>query len=290
MTRFYPGQLVLSMSASVIYHRLVERITALNGVPRDPVTPRRLGGAMCVPFGKILRGKVIPNTVTKTLHTDKVYDPELKEKSIEAFPYYSPLRSQIKAIKSFDRPVILVDDLLHHGGRFEALEPMLREEGVEIKKLVLGMISGYGRDTMATKGVPVDSIYYIPNLRNWFVESTLYPFIGGDTVRRDTVKVAGLTPSINMILPYAAPPVQGSTPEAAFEFSACCIRNARNILLVLESEYRALFARNLTLSRLSEAVILPLCPDKGECVSYDPNLAASVYLENDLEMLYRTRK
>ena len=230
------------------------------------------------------------NTVTKTLHTDKVYDPELKEKSIEAFPYYSPLRSQIKAIKSFDRPVILVDDLLHHGGRFEALEPMLREEGVEIKKLVLGMISGYGRDTMATKGVPVDSIYYIPNLRNWFVESTLYPFIGGDTVRRDTVKVAGLTPSINMILPYAAPPVQGSTPEAAFEFSACCIRNARNILLVLESEYRALFARNLTLSRLSEAVILPLCPDKGECVSYDPNLAASVYLENDLEMLYRTRK
>ena len=57
MTRFYPGQLVLSMSASVIYHRLVERITALNGVPRDPVTPRHLGGAMCVPFGKILRNQ-----------------------------------------------------------------------------------------------------------------------------------------------------------------------------------------------------------------------------------------
>ena len=236
--------------------------------------------------------QIVSNFTWKRLSgkKDPTVDPELKEKSIEAFPYYSPLRSQIKAIKSFDRPVILVDDLLHHGGRFEALEPMLREEGVEIKKLVLGMISGYGRDTMATKGVPVDSIYYIPNLRNWFVESTLYPFIGGDTVRRDTVKVAGLTPSINMILPYAAPPVQGSTPEAAFEFSACCIRNARNILLVLESEYRALFARNLTLSRLSEAVILPLCPDKGECVSYDPNLAASVYLENDLEMLYRTRK
>ena len=84
------------MSASVIYHRLVERITALNGVPRDPVTPRHLGGAMCVPFGKILRGKVIPNTVTKTLHTDKVYDPELKEKSIEAFPVLFAAASQIK--------------------------------------------------------------------------------------------------------------------------------------------------------------------------------------------------
>ena len=58
----------------------------------------------------------------------------------------------------------------------------------------------------------------------------------------------------------------------------------------LESEYRALFARNLTLSRLSEAVILPLCPDKGSCMEYDENLAASVYLENDLETLWRMKE
>jgi len=38
----------------------------------------------------------------------------------------------------------------------------------------------------------------------------------------------------------------------------------------------------------SVAVILPLCPDKGTCLGYDPNLAASVYLENDLEQLLRT--
>lgn len=290
MTGFYPGQLVLSLSASVIYHRLVDMITTLNNVPKEPVEPRMLGDYMCVPFGKILRGKVIPNTVTKTLHTDKVFEPELKEDAIEAFPYYSPLSSQIKGIKSFDRPVILVDDLLHRGGRFEALEPMFKEAGVEIKRVILGMISGYGRDTMATKGLEADSVYFIPNLRFWFVESTLYPFIGGDTVRRDTVQVAGLTPSINMILPYAVPPLKDCSGESLFEFSACCIRNARDILLVLEAEYRDQFSRNLTLSRLSEAVILPLCPDKGDCVSYDPNLAASVYLENDLQMLYRTRK
>ena len=39
--------------------------------------------------------------------------------------------------------------------------------------------------------------------------------------------------------------------------------------------------------RLPEAVILPLCPDKGTCLHYDPNLSASVYLENDLEQLLR---
>ena len=61
------------------------------------------------------------------------------------------------------------------------------------------------------------------------------------------------------------------------------------MLRILEQEYRAIFARNLTLSRLSEAVNLPLCPDRGECINYDPNLAASVYLQNDLDMLARTR-
>ena len=287
MTRLYPGQLVLSLSASVIYHRLVDKITQINQVPGEPTTPRVLGNDMCVPFGKILRGKVVPNTVTKTIHTDKVYEPDLDSYRIEAFPYYSPLRSQVRAIKSFGRPVILVDDLLHKGGRFDALEPYLREEGVEVKKVLLGMISGYGRDAMATRGFEADSIYSIPNLKFWFVESTLYPFIGGDTVRRDTMKVAGLMPSVNIVLPYMVPPLKGCSEESLFELSACCVRNSRDILLALESEYRALFGRNLTLSRLSEAVILPLCPDKGDCINYDPNLAASVYLDNDLEMLHR---
>ena len=55
----------------------------------------------------------------------------------------------------------------------------------------------------------------------------------------------------------------------------------------LEREYRVLYGRNLTLSRLPEAVVLPLCPDKGTCLSYDPNLSPSVYLENDVEQLLR---
>ena len=68
-----------------------------------------------------------------------------------------------------------------------------------------------------------------------------------------------------------------------------CLENARDILLALEADYRALCARNLTLSRLGEAVVLPLCPDKGSCMAYDPSRAASTYLENDLEMLRRLR-
>ena len=60
-------------------------------------------------------------------------------------------------------------------------------------------------------------------------------------------------------------------------------------LLALEAEYRFLYARNLTLNRLSEAVILPLYPDKGGCMTYDLSRTASTYLEEDIELLKRVR-
>ncbi|MFQ9289961.1 MAG: hypothetical protein ACLR39_04280 [Oscillospiraceae bacterium] len=50
-----------------------------------------------------------------------------------------------------------------------------------------------------------------------------------------------------------------------------------------------LYARNLTLNRLSEAVILPLYPDKGGCMTYDLSRTASTYLEEDIELLKRVR-
>ena len=290
MAELYPGNLVIAVSASVLYHRLVDKIIALNNVPREVQVPRKLGQMMCVPFGKILRGTVAPNTVTKTLHTDKVYEPDMSTCTVEAFPGYTPLRTQVKALKSFRRPAILVDDVLNRSGiRISAIAPLLREEGVDVKTFLLGIITGYGKNTLAAMGLEAEWVYYVPNMRNWFMESSLYPFIGGDQVRRDFMKVAGLAPSINLIQPYTQPPLRGASDEALFNFSACCIRNARDVLSVLEQEYRKVFARNLTLSRLSEAVNLPLCPDRGSCLNYDPNLAASVYLESDLELLYRSR-
>ena len=98
----------------------------------------------------------------------------------------------------------------------------------------------------------------------------------------------GLLPGVNHILPYAAPTCQAECGrEAALQLSRTCLECARDVLSTLEQEYLALYGRNLTLSRLPEAVILPLCPDKGTCLGYDPNLSASVYLENDLEQLLR---
>nr|WP_325186189.1 cytidyltransferase-related domain protein [uncultured Oscillibacter sp.] len=287
----YPGMLVLSFNAEVIYHRLVGMLTALNGVPAEPASPRMLGPKMCVPFGKILRGSAVPNTVTKTIHTDKVFAPDLRSFTIEAFPGYAPLESQIRTVRSFRRSVMLVDDLLHSGNRIQVLDPLLRREGVEVDRCVVGLLSGRGRDLMAARGREVDSVYYIPNMRAWFVESTMYPFIGGDTVGGARPSVPGLTPAVNLILPYAFPKFYKECGrEAVFAFSKTCLTNSRDILLALESAYRERYARNLTLSRLSEAVILPLSPDKGNCLRYDASLPASMCLENDLKMLLRMRE
>ena len=75
---------------------------------------------------------VVPNTVTKTLHTEKRFTPTLDSFRSRSISMYATIPNQIKTIKSFGRPVILVDDLLHKGYRIKALEPRFKENGVEI--------------------------------------------------------------------------------------------------------------------------------------------------------------
>lgn len=288
MVQLFPGELVLSIDAHVMTQKLIEQITQINGVPSQPTSPRKLGPLMCVPFGKLLRGKVIPNTVTKTLHTDKVFEPDIRHFTVEAYPGFSSLRTQMKVIKSFRRPAIMVHDLLHSSHRMQTLSPLCAEEGVNIHTVLVGVISGRGQDLMLQQGHHAQGVYFVPNLRAWCVESTVYPFIGGDTVRRPGPAIANLLPSVNLILPYASIRIFNQCDrKAVFDYSLTCLENARDLLTVLEAEYRGRFGRNLTLNRLAEVVNLPLCPDKGPSINYDYNLTASGYVQNDIEMLQR---
>ncbi len=288
LTGLYPGSLLLTLSSDVVHQRLLERITEFNGVSAVPQTPAKLGPYMCVPFGKMLRGMILPNTVTKTIHTDKVYEPDLRTHTTEAFPFYPPIPFQVRTIKSFERPVVLVDDVMHPGNRIRILAPYLRREEIDVRMVLVGLLSGRGKDLMEEQNLPVDGAYFVPTLREWFVESTLYPFFGGDTVRRPKSPLPGLLPGINRIYPYMDPHFSGNcTRQSVFDLSEKCLLSALEVMGVLEQVYREQYYRNLTLSRLGEAVILPLCPDKGMCVHYDPNLAPSVYLKNELEQLMR---
>ncbi len=284
----YPGNLVLSFDSGVMNNQIVDKIADLNQVPNEPLALRKLGASMCVPFGKILKGSAVPNTVTKSLHTEKRFEPGISRFQITELPYHSPLINQIRTIKSFRRPVLLVDDLLHKGYRMKELDPLLKQENIQVSELVVGILSGRGKDLMEIQNRKVESVYFIPNLRSWFDESGLYPFLGGDGVHREGSANAGLIPSVNLILPYVAPNFLMDVPKAAlYDFSMTCLENARDILTAVEEEYQAVYERKLTLNRLSEAINSPRYPDKGINMSYDLNLAPSLYLSNDIESLIR---
>ncbi|SCY51448.1 cytidyltransferase [Alkaliphilus peptidifermentans] len=290
LTNLYPGNLVLSFDRNIIDETLVRKICDENDVSPIPSRPRQLGDLMCVPFGNILNRMIVPNTITKSLHTEKMFTPDLKSFTIGAYPYYLDLKNQMKMIRSFSRPVILVDDLLNKGYRFKALDPLLKSESIDVKKIIVGILSGRGKELMEIQNRKVDCAYFIPKLRLWFNENLLYPFIGGDTLWRGVYPEKSLLSSINLIFPYTSPAfIHGVTNEAIYDLSEISILNAIKILEALEIEYQRVNERKLTLSLLGEVILYPRCPDQGKNMHYDLNLNPSSYLKNDLELLRRLK-
>ena len=249
ITKLYPGHLVLSFDRTMLYENLIRKICDDNKVSSKPSTPRVLGEAMCVPFGAVFKRWILPNTVSKSLHAERFFSPDVESYVIKAYPHYLDIENQVKRIKSFNRPVILVDDLLNKGYRIKAIEPLLREEGVEIKTVLVGVMSGRGKALIENEGIKVDSAYFIPRLKVWFNESLMYPFLGGDTLWRGVVPTRNLIPSINQILPYTSPNyISGSSMKAIYDLSEICIENSIEILRVLEDEYQYLHENSFNFS------------------------------------------
>lgn len=288
LCNLFPGQLVLPFDSNMLHQGLIKKICAENEVPSTPIVPRTLGKAMCVPYGDILDRYIIPNTVTKALHTEKYFDTDMKSFSIGEFPHYMNLENQIKMLKSFNKPIILVDNILHKGYRMKALDPLFKEEDLKVQKIIVAILSARGKDLMDYQNRKVESVYFIPRLKIWFNENALYPFIGGDALWRGKFPERNLLPSINLIMPYTSPNfIRGASNTALFDLSKTCIENAIDILTTLESEFHFMNERNLTLSSLGQVFTIPRCPDHGRDIKYDLNLNASHYLRNDLELLNR---
>ncbi|MDO4568199.1 MAG: hypothetical protein Q4B99_04480 [Clostridia bacterium] len=152
----------------------------------------------------------------------------------------------------------------------------------------MGILSGRGRDLMRVRGLEADCEYFIPQLRYWFTESVQYPFIGGDVIDAGQ-SVAGLAPSVNLILPYTWPRYLRNAPDGAVRrFSQTCLSNARSILRALESCHQLRYNTALTLRRLGEALYRPFLPEKGATVHYDLNAPASACVAEDELVFART--
>ena len=289
--RLYPGQFILPLYQHRVYHKLAQLITQKNGVPLEPSEPRELGPYLCVPYGEILKKRVLPNTVTKSLHTEKFFASDLTGWQIEESPQYMTLAHQMKMIDSFDRPVLLVDDLLNKGYRLKRLMPLFKDQGIELDTLYLGLISRRGRAIADDYALKVEAAYELPQLRHWFAESKCYPYLGGDSVADVKSDIsAAFWPSINLIYPYNRIPFLHHLPiERQYDFSAACIDNAIELLEVLETIYQDRTYRHPQLRHLPEWIYQARYPYYGRGIVPEESLKPSRLLRQDREWLERMR-
>lgn len=290
LTMLFPGNLVLAFDRRILEQMLMKKVCKENEVPSTPLNSKKLGDDICVSYGNILNRLIIPNTVTKSLHTEKIFSTDLKDFSIEEFPNYLNLKNQIKTLKSFNKSIILIDDLLNKGYRIKALDPILNKENIDVKKIIVGILSGRGKELMEIQNRLIDYAYFIPNLNLWFTEQLLYPFMGGDSIINSNKNSTNLISSINLILPYAYPQfIKNANYESIFHLSKTCLENSLEILQILELIYENLNERNLTLENLGEVFITPRIPYLGDDISYDTNKLTSTYIKAHLELLKRLK-
>ena len=289
MAGLYPGKLLLSFNTGAIQNKIIRKMAMLNGVSTT-ATPGPKGPYMAVPFGKALGDVLVPNTVTKTLVVEKYFNRLEKGFTIAESPGNSPLDTQVKMIRSFGRPVVLIDDLLHKSHRMNKLGPILRANDVDVMEVLVGVMTGNAMDRMEASNTKVESAYFLPTLELWLNERDCYPFIGGDSLESAGKRGIRRGASANLVLPYIKPGFLGNEKgDEAYIYSEVCLRNARSILKVLEEEYQKAFGRKLTLKRLGEVMTIPRIPEVDRGVSFDENLEPSVFIDNDLERLARLK-
>lgn len=277
LTKLYPNSLVLSFDVQMLQQALVEKISEISLNDSD---------YLCVPFGNVFSGKTVAGIATKSLHIEKCFNYDTGDFEITQYPFYSPISKQIDVIKSFNKSVILVDDVMHNCHEIIGIDKILRDKDVDVKKIVAGILSSNGKDIMEIRGRKVDSAYFIPNLRLWLRESMLYPFLGGNTVLSENELKLNLIPSINQILPYASPSfMKDAAKDVIYDLSMLCLENAKDICKTLEQEYKTIFDKNLVLKNLCEVLSTPRYPVKGKNLCYDLNQKISEYIENDIKNL-----
>lgn len=298
LRNMYSDNLILTVNSGLMQNKIIklvrnknkeyseEKNDGKNGVDAQN---RALGRNMAVPFGQIMKNTMIPNTVTKSIHMEKVFDPTVTTYHMIESKHYAAISNQVKTIGAFERPVILIDDIMHKGYKIQKLNPILKREEIEVDSIVAGIISANGRDIANAGGRNTQSAYFLPNLQAWFNESGQYPYIGEDAVidRGNEEINYG---SINLILPYAAPLfLRDKSKKELYQFSMTCLLNAKDIFTVIEKIYQEKFERKLTLSRLSEVFTKVSIPDEIMDKKWDDSKSPSDYIKEDIDRLHRLK-
>lgn len=292
LTKLFPGSLIMSFDVNMLQNSLVDQVCKINRVSsNDLFNNSELGKYICVPYGNIFNGKYIPNTVTKSLHLEKFYNYNMREYKVFNSINYLDITTQLKTIKAYNRPVILVDDILHYGDELNYLDSLLKNNDVSVEKIVVSILSSNGKDLMDMHDRHVECEYFVPNLRLWLKESRLYPFIGGYSILTENDINYELIPSVNNILPYKSPNfVEGTNKKLVYNFSMLCLQSAKKLFKKIEDEYEKKYGKVLMIKELKHVINCPRIPSKGKNISYNLNKKVSYYLENEIQDLMRLEK
>ena len=282
----YPGKAVLFIDGGILNYRLSKRIRERS----VSVSGSSEGASswICVPYGKTLKYVRIPDVTTMALNTEKVYVPDLSSFSIKESAGYPNVAVQLRNIKSMGKPFVLVDNFYHNGFRMDNISLHLEAEGFREEMLLVGAISRQGRELAKKKGLSIDSIYEIPNLKAGILESDMTPFYGGDRVMQK--QYTPILPSIYPIMPYQMPLFLRDAPyQAVYELSMVCLENAKCLFEVLETLYEKRLFRKLTLERLGEVIDNPGCPETVAESADARGKAVSDLLSTEITRLKRFR-
>ena len=284
----YPGTLVLSFDRSMLYNHLIRMITSTNGVSIHDGEGK--GPLMCVPYGDIFKRWLLPNTVTKSFHTERYYNEAVEYYDVKAYPGYLSIEEQSKVLKAFDRPLILIDDIVDKGNRLKAIDEYLKSEEIPVNQVIVGIMSERGKDLFESQGMALSAAYFIPRIKVWFNEADVYPFIGGDSVFRATNTEKTLLPSVNLMLPFVYPKyIKGVSKSDLYNLSLVCLENAMVILSEIEKVYSEINNRSLSIEHLKEVMIIPRIPNVGEHMTYDINYKPTDFLRNELVKLKKMK-
>ena len=171
------------------------------------------------------------------------------------------------------------------------LTPYLMKNDIDIKRVLVGVMTGQAMDMMAEKNIQAESAYFLPTLEVWLNERDCYPFIGGDSIdNAHNYSGYDSNPSINLVLPYVKPAFIGKgNARADFLYSLTCLKNAALIMHTLQDVYQETYEKRLTLKRLGEVIMYPRVPDIDVGVRFDENMDPTRFIENDIERLVRLR-
>ncbi len=245
---------IISLSYKDIVFNIMERISLLNGQnPQDQF--------LCILFGNILGKYIVPGTISKALHAERVVSSEGKLIGFTHSKHYYSIPIQLKTIKAFGKRTILSDILVHSARRILNIQKAAMNVGVKIERVVSGIVSGLAKEIMDANNIASESVFYIPRLHSWYEEHMIYPFAGGDSIIDYMELQEPLNRSMLYILPFCPFEQQHNiSVNDRIVFSQYALENAYNLFRDIEEIYLEYKKKNLILENIQEVLENPKIP------------------------------